>query len=54
MNGSDRSRKSTKITTGIDGFDGILDGGYASNRVHLIEGQPRTGIEVPSRKVSQH
>jgi circadian clock protein KaiC len=43
MNGSDRSTKSTKISTGIDGFDGILDGGYASNRVHLIEGQPGTG-----------
>lgn len=43
MNGSDRSAKSTKISTGIDGFDGILDGGYASNRVHLIEGQPGTG-----------
>lgn len=42
MNGSDRS-KSRKISTGVDGFDGILDGGYASNRVHLIEGQPGTG-----------
>lgn len=35
--------KSTAIPTGVAGLDGILDGGYASNRVHLIEGQPGTG-----------
>jgi circadian clock protein KaiC len=35
--------KSHAISTGIVGFDGILGGGYASNRVHLIEGQPGTG-----------
>src|SRR6201984_2773613 len=43
MNDS-KSRSRTKaVSTGITGFDGILDGGYASNRVHLIEGQPGTG-----------
>ncbi|WP_439373582.1 ATPase domain-containing protein [Bradyrhizobium sp. DASA03120] len=35
--------KTQAISTGIAGFDGILDGGYASHRVHLIEGQPGTG-----------
>ncbi|MCK1344488.1 ATPase domain-containing protein [Bradyrhizobium sp. CW11] len=43
MKGSDRSKATAKVSTGIDGFDGILDGGYASNRVHLVEGQPGTG-----------
>ncbi len=36
-------REPQGVSTGIAGFDGILDGGYASNRVHLIEGQPGTG-----------
>jgi circadian clock protein KaiC len=43
MNHSKPSGKIKAISTGITGFDGILDGGYASNRVHLIEGQPGTG-----------
>jgi circadian clock protein KaiC len=43
MNDSKPSGKIKAISTGITGFDGILDGGYASNRVHLIEGQPGTG-----------
>jgi circadian clock protein KaiC len=43
MNDSRPSGKIKAISTGIAGFDGILDGGYASNRVHLIEGQPGTG-----------
>src|SRR5579872_3412216 len=43
MNDSRPSGKIRAISTGIAGFDGILDGGYASNRVHLIEGQPGTG-----------
>src|ERR1700749_4711617 len=43
MNDSKSSCKINAISTGISGFDGILDGGYASNRVHLIEGQPGTG-----------
>jgi predicted ATP-dependent serine protease len=37
------STRTQAISTGIGGFDGILDGGYASHRVHLIEGQPGTG-----------
>src|SRR5829696_3530017 len=43
MQGSLAHKKSQAIATGIAGLDGILDGGYASNRVHLIEGQPGTG-----------
>ena len=31
------------ISTGIEGLDDILAGGYAGNRIHLIEGQPGTG-----------
>ena len=31
------------VSTGIGGFDAILGGGYAGNRIHLIEGQPGTG-----------
>ena len=43
MNTAESSTSTKAISTGIAGFDGILDGGYASNRVHLIEGQPGTG-----------
>jgi circadian clock protein KaiC len=43
MNGSKSVSKPNAVATGISGFDGILDGGYAANRVHLIEGQPGTG-----------
>jgi circadian clock protein KaiC len=31
------------IPTGVPGLDGILSGGYASNRAHLIEGRPGCG-----------
>ncbi|GGD84380.1 circadian clock protein KaiC [Tsuneonella deserti] len=31
------------IPTGVPGLDPILDGGYAENRVHLVEGQPGSG-----------
>ncbi|WP_420243357.1 ATPase domain-containing protein [Roseiterribacter gracilis] len=31
------------VPTGSDGLDSILAGGYAPNRVHLIEGSPGTG-----------
>jgi circadian clock protein KaiC len=43
MNSSKSVPKPNAVSTGISGFDGILDGGYAANRVHLIEGQPGTG-----------
>jgi circadian clock protein KaiC len=36
-------QKSTAIATGIAELDVILEGGYASYRTHLIEGQPGTG-----------
>lgn len=31
------------ISTGVEGLDLILSGGYAANRVHLIEGRPGCG-----------
>ena len=31
------------VPTGVPGLDGLLAGGYPSNRVHLIEGQPGSG-----------
>jgi circadian clock protein KaiC len=31
------------VPTGVPGLDDILAGGYASNRAHLIEGQPGSG-----------
>ncbi|UIJ44192.1 AAA family ATPase [Sphingomonas cannabina] len=36
-------RPTTLIPTGVPGLDPILAGGYAENRVHLIEGQPGSG-----------
>ena len=33
----------TEVSTGVDGLDDILAGGYAGNRIHLVEGQPGTG-----------
>jgi circadian clock protein KaiC len=31
------------ISTGINGLDKLLDGGFAFNRLHLVEGHPGTG-----------
>ena len=31
------------VSTGIDGLDELLDGGFAFNRLHLVEGNPGTG-----------
>ena len=31
------------ISTGINGLDRLLDGGFAFNRLHLVEGHPGTG-----------
>jgi len=31
------------VSTGVDGLDDVLAGGYSSNRIHLIEGQPGAG-----------
>lgn len=31
------------VPTGVPGLDDILDGGYSSNRIHLVEGQPGAG-----------
>ncbi|TRW16670.1 ATPase domain-containing protein [Glacieibacterium frigidum] len=31
------------VSTGLPGLDYILDGGYAANRIHLIEGRPGAG-----------
>ena len=32
-----------KVSTGVAGLDDILAGGYSSNRIHLVEGQPGAG-----------
>lgn len=34
---------STKMATGIEGLDNILEGGLPANRIYLIEGDPGTG-----------
>jgi circadian clock protein KaiC len=31
------------VPTGVPGLDDVLAGGYAANRVHLVEGQPGSG-----------
>ncbi|OJU17104.1 MULTISPECIES: ATPase domain-containing protein [unclassified Sphingomonas] len=36
-------RPTALIPTGVPGLDPILSGGYAENRIHLIEGQPGSG-----------
>ncbi|MGC5779557.1 ATPase domain-containing protein [Methylobacterium sp. NFXW15] len=33
----------TPVSTGVSGLDHILDGGYAAQRSHLIEGRPGSG-----------
>ena len=44
-----RSRTATtrpsapRISTGIEGLDAVLNGGYTRNRVYLVEGSPGTG-----------
>jgi len=32
-----------KASTGIAGLDQVLEGGWARNRLHLLEGSPGTG-----------
>jgi circadian clock protein KaiC len=32
-----------RISTGIEGLDAVLNGGYTRNRVYLVEGSPGTG-----------
>jgi circadian clock protein KaiC len=32
-----------RASSGIAGLDGILEGGWARNRLHLLEGNPGTG-----------
>ena len=36
-------RKATRLSTGIAGLDDILSGGFAPNRLYLIEGVPGSG-----------
>ena len=31
------------VSTGVPGLDDVLAGGYSSNRIHLVEGQPGAG-----------
>jgi circadian clock protein KaiC len=37
------SNDATPVSTGVPGLDDLLAGGYPSNRVHLVEGQPGSG-----------
>ncbi|HWT00761.1 MAG TPA: ATPase domain-containing protein [Pyrinomonadaceae bacterium] len=39
----DGQRTQTRMGTGIEGLDNILEGGFPANRVYLIEGDPGTG-----------
>jgi circadian clock protein KaiC len=49
MNPLSRPRTATtrpaapRISTGIEGLDAVLNGGYTRNRVYLVEGSPGTG-----------
>src|SRR5258708_12035284 len=38
---------SSSISTGIPGLDQLLAGGFITNRMYLIEGDPRTGKTTP-------
>src|SRR5438105_13035267 len=33
----------TRMGTGIEGLDNILEGGFPKNRIYLVEGEPGTG-----------
>jgi circadian clock protein KaiC len=37
------SNDAAPVATGVPGLDDLLAGGYPSNRVHLVEGQPGSG-----------
>jgi circadian clock protein KaiC len=39
----DQSPDAAPVSTGVPGLDPVLNGGYASNRAHLIEGRPGCG-----------
>ena len=39
----DRADAPTRLTTGSEDLDGILNGGFPANRLYLIEGDPGTG-----------
>ncbi len=43
MNEIDAAFVGMGVPTGLTGLDGILDGGYADARVHLVEGRPGSG-----------
>src|SRR5689334_556893 len=32
-----------RASTGVEGLDFVLDGGFARNRLHLLEGNPGSG-----------
>ncbi|TPG43617.1 circadian clock protein KaiC [Sphingomonas koreensis] len=40
---SDTRHPHESVSTGLETLDGILAGGYARNRIHLIEGRPGSG-----------
>lgn len=37
------AQDASPVPTGVSGLDDLLNGGYPSNRVHLIEGEPGSG-----------
>ncbi len=34
---------SSRMATGIEGLDDILQGGFPANRIYLVEGEPGAG-----------
>src|ERR1043165_868878 len=44
MKGVTRSRRTEKrLSTGITGLDDVMSGGFAQNRLYLVEGVPGSG-----------
>lgn len=40
---TDSDHISTRMGTGVEGLDSVLEGGFPANRIYLIEGDPGTG-----------
>ena len=40
---AERPAEAAPVSTGVEALDYILRGGYAANRIHLIEGEPGSG-----------
>ncbi len=46
--------ETTKINTGIEGLDSLLDGGLIKNRTILIQGKACTGKSTVHSKLYNH